>query len=119
MIVRGIRGAISVTENSQDGIKEATKELITAIQDKNGVKPEDIAGTFFSVTRDLNAEFPAKAAREMGWSTVPLMCTYEMDVPGSIQGLIRVMVLVNTDKRQDEIKHIYLRNAVNLRPDLV
>lgn len=119
MVVRGIRGAISVTKNSPEEIKGATKELINEILGKNQILPDDIASAFFSVTKGIDAEFPAKAAREIGWVTVPMMCTTEMDVPGSIQGIIRLMLHVNTDKTQQEIVHVYLKEAQNLRPDLV
>ncbi|GAW91005.1 chorismate mutase [Calderihabitans maritimus] len=119
MYVRGIRGATSVTENSEKEIIEATKELLLKLVEANEVKPEDIASIFFTVTDDLNASFPAAAARALGWTRVPLLCATEISVPGSIPSVIRVLMHVNTLKSQEEIKHIYLREAANLRKDLV
>ncbi|MCR6545860.1 chorismate mutase [Dehalobacterium formicoaceticum] len=119
MAVRGIRGAISVENNAQEAISQATRELIGEIMEKNHLDSKDIASVLFSVTSDLDAQFPARAAREMGWENVPMMCTWEMDVPGSIRGIIRVMIHWNTESAQDEIKHIYLKRAAALRPDLV
>jgi len=119
MMVRGIRGATSVGANSAEDIIEAVKELLREIVKRNNVHPEDIAGAFFSVTGDLNADFPARGARELGWDYVPMMCCVEIGVPGGISGIIRVMLLVNTKKEQQEIKHVYLKEAVNLRSDLV
>jgi len=118
MAVRGIRGATSVENNSQEEIRQATKELIELMVEKNQINLIDIASAFFTVTSDLDADFPARTAREMGWDHVPMMCAWEMDVPGSAKGIIRIMVHLNTDKEQDEIKHIYLKKAAKLRPDL-
>lgn len=117
--VRGIRGAITVERNHRQDIIEATQELIKAIVDGNQLSAEDICSAFFTVTPDLNAEFPAKAARAMGWDLVPLLCAQELDVAGALPRCIRVLVHVNTHKSQGEIKHIYLREASALRPDLV
>ncbi len=120
MSTRGIRGATTVDADQPDPILEATRELLEAILSANaGMRPEDIASAFFTVTEDLCATFPAQAARQMGWSQVPMMCAREIPVPGSLPRVIRVMVHWNTDKTQDEIVHIYLREAVRLRPDLV
>ncbi|ATW24099.1 chorismate mutase [Candidatus Formimonas warabiya] len=119
MPVRGIRGATSVENNSREEISQATRELLSMIIEKNEICSKDIASAFFTVTKDLNAEFPARVAREMGWQTVPMMCGWEMDVPGALKGIIRIMLHVNTEKSQKEIKHIYLKEAVKLRPDLV
>ncbi len=117
--VRGIRGAITVEQNSKEEILSATKELLTAIITENNVSPEDIASAFFTVTADLNAEFPAAATRElMGWTYVPMLCATEIDVPGRLEKCIRIMVHVNTEKSQTELKHIYLRGATVLRRDL-
>jgi len=118
MPVRGIRGATSVENNTKEEIRAATKELLQKMLDQNQVQVSDIASAFFTVTRDLDAEFPARIAREMGWHHVPMMCSWEMEVPGSPRGIIRVMLHWNTDKTQDEIKHIYLKKAAQLRPDL-
>ncbi|MHB1127182.1 MAG: chorismate mutase [Bacillota bacterium] len=118
LMVRGIRGAISVSGNTAEEIKTATKELLQVIIDENHVDLDDIASVIFTVTRDLNAEFPAAAAREMGWVYVPLMCATEIDVPGGTQGLVRVLMHVNTTKSPREIRHIYRGKAALLRPDL-
>jgi chorismate mutase len=120
MSVRGIRGAITVDENSPEAILTATRELLLAICEANlSLQPADIASALFTVTEDLSAAYPAQAARGMGWEEVPLMCAQEIPVPGSLSGCIRVMVLWNTSLTQKEIHHIYLREAVQLRPDLV
>ena len=119
MRVRGIRGAISSSDNNSDAIKKATTQMLKAIVQENRVEVDDIASAFFTVTKDLDAQFPAQAAREMGWTYVPMMCATEIEVPGSQPGLVRVMLHVNTYKAQNEIKHVYLGEAVKLRPDLV
>ncbi len=118
MLVRGIRGATSVEENTSLAIKAATKELLNAIVTENRLEPDVITSAIFTVTKDLNADFPASAAREMGWNMVPLICATEIDVPGAMPLCIRVLIQVNTDKGQNEMKHIYLRQAVTLRKDL-
>lgn len=117
--VRGIRGAITVGKNDAEEIIAATRELLEAIIKENELDPEDIASAFFTVTKDLNAEFPASAAREMGWKYVPLLCATEIDVPGRLGKCIRVMVHVNTEKSQRELKHVYLKEATQLRVDLL
>lgn len=120
MPTRGIRGAITVAEDRPELILAATRELLEAILHANaGMTPEDIASAFFTVTPDLSSTFPAQAAREMGWSQVPMMCAREIPVPGSLPRVIRVMVHWNTERAQSEIVHVYLREAVKLRPDLV
>lgn len=117
-VLRGIRGAITVERNLSEEIVAATRELIEAITKENGLDPEDIASVIFTVTADLDAEFPATAVREMGWKYVPLMCANEINVPGSLSKCIRVLIHVNTEKSQRELKHIYLRGAAGLRKDL-
>lgn len=119
MQVRGIRGAITVTKNDSSAINEATKELLQELVQQNSLQQEDICSAYFTMTKDLNSGFPAKAARELGWSTVPLMCAQEIDVAGSLPQCIRVLLHVNTTKTQREISHVYLRDAASLRPDLV
>ena len=120
MPIRGIRGATNVTADQPDLILEATREVLEAILSANeGMRPEDIASAIFTVTEDLCATFPAQAARQMGWGLVPMMCAREIPVPGSLPRAIRVLVHWNTDKAQNEIVHVYLREAVRLRPDLV
>ncbi len=119
MPVRGIRGAITVNQDSVDEVRMATRELLLAILEANpSLRPIDIASVFFTVTADVNAVHPALAARELGWGEVPLMCAQEIPVPGSLPLCIRVMILWNTDLAQNEIHHVYLREAVQLRPDL-
>jgi chorismate mutase len=120
MPTRGIRGATTVSADQPDLILEATRELLEAILSANtGMCPEDIGSAFFTVTEDLCATFPAQAARQMGWSLVPMMCAREIPVPGSLPRAIRVLVHWNTERAQREVTHVYLREAVRLRPDLV
>lgn len=120
MGVRGIRGAITVETNTAAEIIAATEILLQEIITQNEVVPEDIASVIITTTEDLNDVFPAKAARSFtGWEYVPLMCAREIPVPGSLPKCIRVMLHVNTAKTQREIKHVFLREAVKLRPDLV
>lgn len=118
-LVRGIRGATTAKENTRESIVEATRELLQKIAGENHCQVEDIVSIFFSVTPDLNAYFPASAARDLGWNYVPLFGTTEIDVPGSVPRCIRVMAHVNTTKAQRDIKHIYLKEAAQLRPDLL
>lgn len=117
MLCRGIRGATTVEANSREAILEATAELMAAMVKANEIKPEDVASAFFTTTPDLNAEFPALAARRLGWNDVPLLCGHEMAVSGSLPMCLRILVHVNTDKRADQIVHVYLRGARVLRPD--
>ena len=120
MPIRGVRGAITVMEDDVDLILQATRELLEAIVKENAdMKQEDIGSAIFTVTDDLTATFPAQAARQMGWSLVPMMCACEIPVPGSLPKAIRVLVHWNTETLQSQIKHVYLRDAVKLRPDLV
>lgn len=119
MNVRGIRGAITVEANEERPILDATAELVERIVAENGISPEDIGCVFITVTDDLDSAFPARAIRQMaGWELVPLMCALEVPVKGSLEKCIRLMVLVNTDKSQDQIRHVYLGGARALRPDL-
>lgn len=116
--LRGIRGATRVKENSKESIFTASKELLLAIVRANDVETEDIASIFLTTSPDLNAEFPAYAARDLGWIAVPLLCAQEIGVPGSMTRLIRILLHVNTTKSQSEIKHQYLGETKKLRPDL-
>ncbi len=116
--VRGIRGAITAKGNTQREIFDATKKLLETMVKVNDVNTEDIASVFLTTTPDLNADFPATAARELGWNMVPLLCAREIDVPGSMERLIRVLMHVNTNKSQAEIRHQYLDEAASLRTDL-
>ena len=119
MRLRGIRGATTVDVNTKEAILEAATELLSAIIEANDIHRDDVASAFFSTTPDLNAEFPALAARHMGWSDVALMCAHEMNVPGSLPMCLRILLHVNTEKAQSDLKFIYLRGARALRPDLV
>jgi chorismate mutase len=118
MLCRGIRGATTADENSRDAILTATRQLLALMIRINGIEPEHVASATFSLTRDLDAEFPALAARQLGWLDVPLLCTYEVDVPGSLRRCVRVLIHWNTDKPQNEIRHIYVKDAERLRPDI-
>ena len=115
MMTRGIRGATTSTANTREAILEATTEMLERLVEANDLDKERIAAALFTTTRDLNADFPAVAARLLGWTEVALMCSHEMDVPGARPSCIRVMVLVNTYKQPGEIVNVYLRDAVNLR----
>jgi len=115
--VRGIRGATTVQENTPEAILEATTELLTELMRANGFQAGDVASAYFTTTRDLNAEFPAVAANRMGWTDAALLCGHEMDVPGSLAMCLRVLLHVNTQKQQRDVKHVYLRGAKALRPD--
>jgi chorismate mutase len=120
MAIRGIRGATTVSADEPDLILQATRELLEAILEENpGMKLEDIGSAWFSVTEDLVSTFPAQGAREMGWGLVPMLCAREIPVPNSLPRVIRVLVHWNTETPQNEITHVYLREAVKLRPDLV
>lgn len=119
MTVRGIRGATTVGEDTPEAILDATEELVKEIVAANGIRSEDVASALFTVTPDLHAEFPAAAARRMGWTMVPLLNFTEIGVPGRLERCIRVLLHVNTDHAQNEMIHVYLRDAVSLRPDLV
>ena len=112
---RGIRGATTVTENTRDAILSGTTELLERLVEENGIQREQLAAAIFTTTRDLNAEFPAVAARQMGWTDVALLCSHEMDVPNALPSCIRVLLLVNTDKTPQELVNVYLRGAKNLR----
>jgi chorismate mutase len=116
-VVRGIRGATTVEADDKELIIAATEELLEAMCRENEFVPEDIASALFTVSCDLRSTFPAEAARKRGWTLVPMLCATEIPVPGSLPMCIRVMIHVNTTKRQDEIRHVYLRRAVALRPD--
>ncbi len=116
--LRGIRGATTVESNTKEAILEATHELLAAIIEANDLQEDDVASAFFSATIDLNAEFPALAARQMGWSHVALTCMQELDVPGSLRMCVRILLHANTSKAQSEMQFVYLRGARVLRPDL-
>ena len=120
MSIRGIRGATTVPADEPAQILQATRELLEEILYENeGMQPEDVASALFTVTDDLASTFPAQAARQMGWELVPMMCAREIPVPNSLPRVIRVLVHWNTEVPQNKITHVYLRDAVKLRPDLV
>jgi chorismate mutase len=118
-VLRGIRGATTVDADTAEAILDATEELVREIVASNSLQPEDIASALFTVTPDLRAEFPAAAARRMGWTMVPLLNFTEIGVPGRLERCVRVLLHVNTERTQAEMVHVYLREAISLRPDLV
>lgn len=117
-MVRAIRGATTADENTREAITEATMELLRELEEKNGLEDADAISVIFTVTSDLTAVFPAAAVRAMGITHVPLLDMAAPEVENSLEKCIRVMIHINTDKSKDEIKHIYLRGAKVLRPDL-
>ncbi len=119
MYCRGIRGAITVDNNDREEILAATTELLSLMVHENNVHTEDIASASFTLTDDLDAVFPALAARQIGWNEVPLICMREIPVPDSLEKCIRVLLLVNTTCSASEIEHIYMRKAISLRPEFV
>lgn len=118
-MIRGIRGATTVESNAQDAILEATQELLRAMIACNGIVEDDVASVLFSATPELDDTFPAKAARMMGWTRTALMGFQEADVKHGLPYCIRVLIHWNTDKSLNEIRHVFLRGAVVLRPDLL
>jgi chorismate mutase len=119
MYCRGIRGATTVGCNDREEILAATTELLQLMIQENNIELEDIASASFTLTDDLNAVFPAVAARQIGWNEVPLICMREIPVPNSLGKCIRVLLLVNTERSASEMQHIYLRKAISLRPEFV
>ncbi len=118
MTTRGVRGAVTVAFNDAEEILCATRELLEAVCAANPIVSQDIAAALFTTTDDLDAAFPATAARELGWTSVPLLDAREVAVPGSLPRCIRLLLLWNTEIPQSEIVHVYLREARRLRPDL-
>ena len=117
--VRGVRGATTADENTREAIVTATRELMSQLIEANRIAAEDVASAIFTTTADLNAEYPAVAARTLGWSDVALLCAHEINVPQSVPLCIRVLIHWHTAVRADEIQHVYLKGAVKLRPDRV
>ncbi|HEU5344030.1 MAG TPA: chorismate mutase [Ktedonobacterales bacterium] len=114
---RGVRGATTATANDREAMLEATRELLRRLEERNQITPDDIAAAFFTVSDDLDAEYPALAARQLGWTEAALMCAREIPVPTTtVARCIRVLLLVNTEKAASEMRHVYLRGAVALRP---
>jgi chorismate mutase len=120
MTTRGIRGATTITKDTKADVLSATREVLDAILAANtDLKVEDIASVLFTTTEDIVSAYPALAARQIGWDLVPMMCACEIPVPDSLPMCIRVLIHWNIDKEQSSIRHIYLRKAANLRPDLI
>jgi chorismate mutase len=118
MACRGVRGATTVERNEREEILSATRQLLALMLRQNRIKPEDVASAIFTTTTDIDAEFPALAARQLGLLDVPLLCGHEMAVPGSLTLCVRILLHWNTDKPQAAIQHVYIRDAERLRPDL-
>ena len=117
-MIRGIRGATTVESNSNEAILEATQELLRLMIDRNGIVEDDVASVLFSATPELDDTFPAKAARMLGWTRTALMGFQEADIKHGLPMCIRVLIHWNTEKSIDEIEHVFLRDATQLRPDL-
>lgn len=118
MRVRAIRGAITVEVNTREAILAATRELVQAVVERNRLSVDDMVSAVFTMTGDLDAAFPAEAARELGWNQVPLLNAREIDVPGSLPKCVRLLLHTYTNLPREQIQHVYLRDAVRLRPDL-
>ena len=118
MPCRGVRGATTITQNDREEILTATRQLLALMIRINGIEPADVASALFTTTPDIDAEFPALAARQLGWLDVPLLCGHEMTVRGGLPLCVRILLHWNTEKPQAEIKHVYEREAKRLRPDL-
>ena len=118
MPCRGVRGATIAEANTAEEILAATRQLLALMIRQNGINEEDVASAIFSTTVDLDAEFPALAARQLGWLSVALMCVHELDVPGSLGRCIRILLHWNTEKTAEQVVHVYIKEAARLRPDL-
>ncbi len=118
MPCRGVRGATTVDRNEREEILSATRQLLALMIRRNDIDPRDVASALFTTSPDIDAEFPALAARQLGWLDVPLLCGHEMTVPGGLPMCIRVLLHWNTDKSQHDVEHVYVREAKRLRPDL-
>ena len=115
LVCRGIRGATTAAENTDSAIYDATRELLSRMIEANQMVQADVAAAYFTVTPDLNAAYPAAAARQLGWTSAALMCSTEIPVPGSLERCIRIMVLYNTEKTQQDIVNVYLNGTEVLR----
>jgi len=118
-VCRGVRGATTVAIDTRDEILTATRQLLALMIRRNEINSIDVGSIIFTVTKDITAEFPALAARQLGWLEVPLLCGYEISVPGSLPRCIRILIHWNTTKSQHEVLHTYMRDATVLRPDLI
>jgi chorismate mutase len=117
ILCRGVRGATTVEHNTREAILRGTRELLTQMIEANGIHPDDVASAIFTTTPDLTAEYPALAARQLGWHDVALLCTHEMAVSHGLKHCIRILLHWNTAKLASEVQHVYLKGAINLRPD--
>lgn len=118
MPVRAVRGATQVDANDRDQLLAATAELVRAVLERNALDPDDLISVIFTATPDLTAEFPAYAARAMGITDVPFLCATEIDVPGAMPRVVRLLAHVDSERSRDDIRHVYLRGAAALRTDL-
>jgi chorismate mutase len=118
LAVRAIRGAVQVDANDAAAILEGTSELVTEVMTRNGLAPADVISVVFTATSDLNAEFPALAARKLGFQDVPLLCCTEIDVPGAMPRVVRLLMHVETASPRSAMQHVYLRGAAALRLDI-
>ena len=116
-VCRGVRGATTVEEDNRETILDATRELLTQMIEANDIQTNDVASAIFTTTPDLTSEYPAVAARQLGWHDVALLCTHEMSVDNGLKRCIRILLHWNTEKPASEIRHIYIKDAVILRPD--
>jgi chorismate mutase len=116
-MLRGVRGATTAEANTREAILAATHELLCLMIEANTVRPDDVASAIFTTTIDLNADYPALAARALGWHDVALMCMHEMNVPHGVKQCIRILLHWNTEVAARDVKHVYLKGAINLRPD--
>jgi chorismate mutase len=119
MLCRGVRAATTVENDTREEILAATRELLTLVIETNGIEPDDVASAIFTTTPDLSAEYPALAARQLGWHDVALLCGHEMAVPHGLQKCIRILIHWNTTRPARAIEHVYIKGAVGLRPDRV
>jgi chorismate mutase len=117
-VVRAIRGAVQVAANAREAILDATAELVTEVMTRNDLSTDDVISVIFTATPDLTAEFPALAARKIGFHEVPLLCATEIDVPGALPRVVRLLMHVDTARSRPEIQHVYLRGAAALRLDI-
>ena len=118
-MIRGVRGATTAETNTREAILLATRELLCLMIEENDIQPDDVASAIFTTTIDLNADYPALAARALGWHDVALMCMHEMNVPHGLKQCIRILLHWNTEIAARDVKHVYIKGAVNLRPDRV
>jgi chorismate mutase len=117
LVCRGVRGATTIENNTSEDILKGTRESLALMIRFNGIDPDDVASAIFTTTSDVNAAFPALAARQLQWSDVALMCEHELDVPGSLKKCIRILLHWNTTKTSSEIRHVYIKGAARLRPE--